>query len=224
MNNSGQSEFFRPQDYDHYNVTIVGCGAIGSSIGELLTRVGFKKFTLIDFDTVEDKNLANQLYFDKDLGAPKVEALKNKMLSINPTVEVDDLQDKILPETEFLGGNIVIAATDNMEARKNVFELVKKEKPCLFIDGRMGGLLYNVYTVNPKDDSEIEFYEKKMFSDEEATEETCSSKPIIFNTFGIGAEMTNQITKFLNKQNYYKEIIFSFVDGQRLQIDETNQN
>ena len=39
------------------HVGIVGCGSVGSVIAEALLKTGVRQITLIDFDTVELKNL-----------------------------------------------------------------------------------------------------------------------------------------------------------------------
>ena len=56
-------------------VHIIGAGAIGSCAALALAKIGFKDFTVYDFDSVELHNLPNQMYRAKDIGKPKVEAL-----------------------------------------------------------------------------------------------------------------------------------------------------
>ena len=41
---------------------IIGCGSVGSTIAELLARLGITNISLYDFDTVSSHNLANQIY------------------------------------------------------------------------------------------------------------------------------------------------------------------
>ena len=65
-------------------VQIIGCGSVGSTVAELLARFGITDITLYDFDTVEAKNLANQMFFMKDVNVPKVVAVKNTLCDINP--------------------------------------------------------------------------------------------------------------------------------------------
>ena len=67
---------------------IAGCG-IGSSPAVCATRMGFEKFILVDGDIVEAHNLNRQFYEFADVGQPKVEALKDKILRINPWAEVE---------------------------------------------------------------------------------------------------------------------------------------
>ena len=83
MNLSKSIEFFNPTKVKE-RVHIIGCGASGSTVAELLARAGLEKITLYDFDKVESHNIANQMFKDSDIGRNKAEAVKDMMLSINP--------------------------------------------------------------------------------------------------------------------------------------------
>ena len=63
-------EFFDPNKVKE-RCHIIGCGSIGSNVAELLARYGVERITLWDFDTVEPHNIANQLFTEEDVGAPK---------------------------------------------------------------------------------------------------------------------------------------------------------
>lgn len=82
-------------------VLILGCGGIGSHVAWNLTVMGVGHITLVDFDTVEISNLNRQLLYDmKDAGKLKVEALKDKLLKINPDVDIDTVPLRIWSEEE----------------------------------------------------------------------------------------------------------------------------
>lgn len=49
------------------NILIVGVGGIGCELLKCLTEAGFRKFTLIDLDTIEFSNLNRQFYFRKEV-------------------------------------------------------------------------------------------------------------------------------------------------------------
>ena len=66
---------------------IAGCG-IGSSPAVCAARMGYENFVLVDGDTVEPHNLNRQFYEFADVGKSKVEALKDKILRINPQARV----------------------------------------------------------------------------------------------------------------------------------------
>ena len=94
MDLSKSYDFFQPEK-NKDRIHIIGCGSVGSTIAENLARAGVTKFTLWDFDTVEPKNIANQMFIQADVGKPKVEALTRILSDINPDV-LDEV--KTMPE------------------------------------------------------------------------------------------------------------------------------
>lgn len=73
-----------------FRVLLAGAG-IGSNIAETLLRIGFEILTLVDGDVVEASNLNRQNYTEDDLEQHKVEALKRRLLSINPQVRISTI-------------------------------------------------------------------------------------------------------------------------------------
>ena len=61
-------EFFNPNKVKNKEVHIIGVGAVGSFIALTLAKLGLQKLTIWDFDTVEETNVANQVYTQKDVG------------------------------------------------------------------------------------------------------------------------------------------------------------
>ena len=66
---------------------IGGCG-LGASTAIAAARMGFQHFVLIDGDTVDPHNLNRQFYDFADVGRPKVHALRDQILRINPQASV----------------------------------------------------------------------------------------------------------------------------------------
>lgn len=69
-------------------VLFAGCG-LGSGPVICAARTGFQDFVLIDGDTVDAHNLNRQFFDFEDVGMPKVEALKKRILRINPEAKVE---------------------------------------------------------------------------------------------------------------------------------------
>lgn len=70
-------------------VIIVGVGGVGSWCAECLIRTGLTHLTIVDGDTVQPSNLNRQLPATQaTLGQPKVEALRQRLLAINPEAEI----------------------------------------------------------------------------------------------------------------------------------------
>ena len=67
-------------------LTLCGAGALGSHLADSLARQGFKKLRVIDHDRVAEHNISTQLYGAGDVGALKVDVLRNRLFR---TVEVE---------------------------------------------------------------------------------------------------------------------------------------
>ena len=71
-------------------VILFGIGGVGSWCAECLIRTGLTHLTIVDGDTVQASNLNRQLPATQaTLGMPKVEALKARLLEINPDPEIE---------------------------------------------------------------------------------------------------------------------------------------
>lgn len=74
-------------------VLIFGVGGVGSWCAECLVRSGIRRITIVDSDHVCVTNCNRQLLAtSKTIGQVKVEALKIRLLEINPSAEVEALQ------------------------------------------------------------------------------------------------------------------------------------
>ena len=81
-------------------VIIFGVGGVGSWCAESLVRSGIRQLTIVDSDRVCITNINRQLMATtKTVGQVKVEALKERLLSINPQAEITALQQIFSEET-----------------------------------------------------------------------------------------------------------------------------
>lgn len=119
MNTNKHQEFFAPQLVTE-NIHIIGCGAIGSTLAMYIAKMGIENIILYDEDIVEDKNVANQMYCDDDIGKPKTEALKEYLIRINPLLE-RTIKTKPFYKNEKLDG-YVFMAVDSIKVRRKIVE------------------------------------------------------------------------------------------------------
>ena len=81
-------------------VIIFGVGGVGSWCAESLIRSGIKHLTIVDSDRVSITNINRQLMATtKTVGQVKVDALKERLLTINPSAEITALQQVFTAET-----------------------------------------------------------------------------------------------------------------------------
>ncbi len=70
-------------------VLIIGAGGLGAPSALYLAAAGVGHIGIVDADVVDLSNLQRQIiHFTKDVGTPKVESAKEKMLAINPDIKV----------------------------------------------------------------------------------------------------------------------------------------
>lgn len=67
---------------------IIGCGSVGSLVAMELARAGVEKYVLCDADTLEYHNVCRHQCGIEDVGDLKVNALRRKILNINPRANV----------------------------------------------------------------------------------------------------------------------------------------
>ena len=120
MNLAKSFEFFNPDECKD-RIHIIGCGSVGSTVAELLARFGLTNFVLYDFDTVEPHNIVNQMFTSKHIHMPKVEALKEMLIEINPDIE-DRIKLQPKGWTDQVLSGYVFLAVDNIDLRRKIAE------------------------------------------------------------------------------------------------------
>ena len=102
-------------------VILFGIGGVGSWCAECLIRTGLTHLTIVDGDTVQPSNLNRQLPATQaTLGMPKVEALKKRLLEINPDAEIEAIPEYYPLNIELSTFNYVIDAIDDVQAKADL--------------------------------------------------------------------------------------------------------
>ena len=101
-------------------VIIFGVGGVGSWCAEALVRTGIGRLTIVDADKVSTTNINRQLMATtKTVGQVKVDALKERLLSINPKAEITALQkiftEETAPEFHLEDYDYIIDAIDSLK-------------------------------------------------------------------------------------------------------------
>ena len=215
MDLSKSYDFFQP-DKDDARIHIVGCGSVGSTIAENLARCGVTKMTLWDFDTVEPRNICNQMFRQQDVGKLKVEALKDILTDINPDI-ADELEIKPDGWKGKLMSGYVFLCVDNIELRR---EIVEKHMDSPYVKAMFdvrtmltGAQHYAADWSNYK--MKQDFLKSMQFSHEEAAEETpmsaCGVVLGIVTTVRLICGMcVNNFIRFVKEEGLWK---FVQIDG-----------
>lgn len=101
-------------------VAIAGLGGLGSNIAVSLTRAGVGELLLVDFDRVDISNLNRQQYDTLDLGRLKTEALRDRLLKINPYITIKYQTVRVDPTNaaEIFGSYSIVCEAFDKAANK----------------------------------------------------------------------------------------------------------
>lgn len=84
------------------HVLIVGVGGVGSFAAEFLARAGVGSLTIVDGDVVDITNINRQLpALHSTVGMSKIEVVGNRLLDINPELNLIKVQEFLSPERAF---------------------------------------------------------------------------------------------------------------------------
>ncbi|HXN64796.1 MAG TPA: ThiF family adenylyltransferase [Candidatus Acidoferrales bacterium] len=113
-------------------VALVGCGALGTAIANLLVRAGVGALRVIDRDFVEESNLQRQMLFeeaDARESFPKAVAAERRLRAINAGVQIEGIVADVTPanaEDLLAGFDLLLDGTDNFETRFLVNDVAVK--------------------------------------------------------------------------------------------------
>ncbi len=109
------------------SVLIVGTGGLGSPVALYLAAAGVGRIGLVDYDVVDFSNLQRQIaHGESRLGDLKVESARDRMLDLNPEIQVDIYNELLTSENAFRIAEpyqIIIDGTDNFPTRYLVNDL-----------------------------------------------------------------------------------------------------
>ena len=199
-------------NFDNFHFHILGCGAIGSSAATQIARSGGEKFTLYDDDKVSRENIGVSQYTSSDIGKYKVDVLNDYLYEICDDPIVIDVRDKFIDSSQYIphGNDVIVLGFDNMSSRLQAVEIacsVKRLKPLMLVDGRMGAQTYQQYAFKKPSLSK---YKECWYDDNSASTEPCTAKATSYCSNMAGSFITNSISKMANDHMYEKEILFHF--------------
>jgi molybdopterin/thiamine biosynthesis adenylyltransferase len=192
-------------------ILVIGAGAIGSFYVTTAAKMGFKRIHVYDSDTIEDHNIANQMFPEHFIGSEKVDALK-RVTKDYSGVEIT-YTNKFWHPDNAKEAEIVVMATDNMDARIAIWNYYsKKESTKLIIDGRMGAQVYRAYCIDNTNKDEKAFYETTLYPQKDAVPERCTMKSIIFTVLGVSSTMLDMTKQWCMNEVRPTAVEYDFVN------------
>ena len=121
------------------SAVLVGCGALGTVVANLLVRAGLGRLRIVDRDFVEASNLQRQTLFeeaDARDALPKATAAERRLRAINCDARLEGIVADLTPENseELLGGfQLILDGTDNFETRLLLNDLaISRDVPWIY--------------------------------------------------------------------------------------------
>lgn len=126
-------------------IMVVGCGALGNEVLKNLALSGVRHLTIVDFDRVEPDNLSRSVLFsrqDAQQGRYKVEAAADRLIQMNPDIEVHPVCGDIAYDVGLgllRSMDVLIGCVDNRWARYCINRLCMRAG-IPWVDGGIDGL------------------------------------------------------------------------------------
>ena len=121
------------------HVVLIGCGALGANLANLLVRSGVGHLRIVDRDFPELSNLQRQALFDEEdvrVGLPKAEAAARRLRAINSSVQIEPIVADVTRQNvaELAdGAQLLLDGTDNFQTRFLINDLaVKTSRPWIY--------------------------------------------------------------------------------------------
>jgi len=185
-----KAEWFEPLQ-DSFPL-VIGAGGIGSWLVHFLARAGAKPI-VCDMDLYDINNMGGQLCKLSDIRKNKaiaVSELISDMLGPDQVLPLDVKYDKDSPAYP-----IMLCAVDDMDVRKLAYEkwLSQGDNRKLFVDGRMGAEMFQVYAATLDNDNYLEHW----FPPNEATTLPCAYKATSHIGSMTASAMVGILTNYL---------------------------
>jgi len=166
------------QSINQHPVAIIGVGAIGSHLAEMLAKLGVLRFALVDFDEVDTVNLGVQGFYEAEVGLPKVEAVRTRLEAIQRETHVETFPEAYRPEA-IPSQAAVFCCVDSIKVRRQLFRHFCRKDWAVFFDGRMAAESLQVFCVERQAEA-LSAYSASLFPSHEAFRESCTARATIY--------------------------------------------
>ena len=134
---SRQESFVGTEKLKDLKVAVVGVGAVGSQVAELLARIGIGNIYLFDDDSVSIHNLSGQQFVEAEGGKPKISCIMKRLNAINSDINIFAENLRIVDEKQ-LPPNLdyLFSCVDLFKARLTLVNYQKRiNQRCIILDG-----------------------------------------------------------------------------------------
>jgi molybdopterin/thiamine biosynthesis adenylyltransferase len=179
---------------DIKTIHLIGAGSLGSFTAQILAKMNRTlrcDINVWDFDKVEEHNLNNQLYSQRDIGKLKVVALSEIIKNIGDS-EIKTVNLEFDEKKDLRG--ILIVAVDTMRARKKILNMARFNWGIDYlIEARMGGSIAKIFALDPRHPEAVKLYEQYFYEDIEAENPICATNETIPSLWIVAASIAHLV-------------------------------
>jgi sulfur carrier protein ThiS adenylyltransferase len=181
--------------------SVLGVGAVGRQVALQLAAMGVRRLQLVDFDSVDWTNVTTQGYLTADVGRLKVDAAAEGVRRIDPTIQMELIEDRYRPAVEV--GEAVFCCVDSIAARRAIW---RSAGPRLefWADGRMLGEVIRVLVA--ADEVGRDYYPTTLFPQSEVQPGRCTARSTIYTASIAAGLMLHQLARWLRGQPVDRDI------------------
>lgn len=128
------------------HIVVVGIGGVGSWTAEALARNAVGMITLVDLDNIAESNVNRQIHaLDGNFGKAKITAMHERILSINPSCIVREIEDFVTVENTRkmldFHFDVLVDCIDDAAAKAVLAAMCKSINSPIIMSGSAGGRL-----------------------------------------------------------------------------------
>ncbi|WP_129409797.1 HesA/MoeB/ThiF family protein [Marinitoga lauensis] len=181
-------------------ILVAGAGGLGSNVLMHLSRLGVGELYIFDAGILDMPDLNRQILYDhEDLGKKKVFVAKEKLMKINPEIEVHIYDERIYENTKLPEVDLAIDCFDNFESRK-ILDMKIHELKIPLIHGGVERFFGQVTDILPGKTKSL----REILGDVEDTKETKLVTPYAVSI--IASLQVNEAIKIIF-EDYEKALI-----------------
>lgn len=186
-------------------IAVVGAGGIGVPACLCLAKMGVHSLHIWDNDNVGHENVGPQMYGNRVIGRPKTLALGQFLKDQADWCNVSIHNERFVKQPgAFNEFDVVVAAVDSLEVRKEIWESINHDSRVLLVDPRMGAEVLTVFSVIPQEDRA--WYPNTLEGD--AMEFACTAKATFHNGLVAGAMVAQAVKAWVTNERIYAETTF----------------
>lgn len=190
-------------------ITLIGCGSIGSFTALSLAKMGIGSILGFDPDRVEEHNIPNQFFDTTALSGYKAIELESIIKDFAPDCIYKGVVRSFTLSDKDALKPISIVATDSLASRALVYRaFMTNPKTKYLIDARMGGEMLRVFVINKTDNSAtLDYYNETL--EAKPVELKCSERTIIYCVQMASAMICRAVKAIIKDEEFPFEIILA---------------